>query len=76
MGWIYVRNEMKQMLRAVIDEGKLISPPLQEAFKAFWMVVSNPWKLLGYALFIKLVSTRPKTWNEIISAAQKGQKLP
>ena len=75
IGWIYVREEMKLMTKSAFDEGKLVLPPIQEAFCAFWKIVSNPWKLLGYTLFIFLVNMRPEAWTQIISAAQKGQKL-
>ena len=75
IGWIFIRDEMKAISKSIFDEGKIILGPIQDAIKALWVVVSNPWKILGYALFISLVRIQPETWNEMISAAQKGQKL-
>jgi len=75
IGWIYIRDEMKIMTKAVVDEGRLALAPLPEAFKAIWILISNPWKLIGYSLFIFLVKSRPETWLDLIAAAQKAQKL-
>ena len=72
MGWIYSRDEMKAMVRAVVDEGKLICPPLPDALSKIWDVLSNPWKLILLAVFISFVRLQPALWIHILKAAEKS----
>jgi hypothetical protein len=55
IGWIYSRDEMKATSRAIFNAGKQVAAPILFVVAKFWDLVSNPWKLVGYAVVICVV---------------------
>jgi hypothetical protein len=51
---------MKEMVRAVVDEGKIVCAPLPAAMANLWTVLSSPWHIIGYVMIIFLIRMDPK----------------
>jgi hypothetical protein len=86
LGWVYNFDRMKQMVQdtakevkdlvqETMKEGIVILRPLPDAIQAVFNVVSNPWRLLGYALFIILLRVQPELISELVKAAEKSKKI-
>lgn len=75
VGWWYEREEMKAMTRVIVAEGKMVAGSIKEAVVAVFVILANPWRLLGYTLCITIIRMKPEIFTDIVKAAEKGQKL-
>ena len=75
VGWWYEREEMKAMTGAIVAEGKVVAGSIKEAVVAVFVILANPWRLLGYALIITIIRMKPEIFTDIVKAAEKVQKL-
>lgn len=71
-GWWYAREEMMSMTAAVIAETYIMAAPIKDGISAAWVVISNPFRLIGYILFVFLLRWKP---DDVAKAAQKGHKI-
>ena len=75
VGWWYEREEMKAMTGAIVAEGKVVAGSIKEAVVAVFVILANPWRLLGYTLIITIIRMKPEIFTDIVKAAEKVQKL-
>ena len=75
LGWMYIREEMKIMAHDVFEGSKQVATPLMAAVQAVWKILSDPWKIIGYALFVVIVQNSPLMLEEVLKAALKSQKI-
>jgi hypothetical protein len=75
LGWIFIRHEMYQNTQAVVEEIHSLAQPIRESVTAVFRLIENPWRLIGYSLFLFLIRLRPAVFEDFVKAAEKGQKL-
>jgi hypothetical protein len=75
VGWIYIREEMKIMVRDTVAEVKQATPEFSAAVRALWGVVSNPFKILGYVLFLVIVQNSSEIGDRFVKALEKSAKI-
>ena len=75
VGWIFIREEMKAMVRDTAAEAKGAVPEFSAAVQALWKVVSNPFKVLGYVAFLVIVQNSSDIGDRFIKALEKSAKL-
>jgi hypothetical protein len=54
LGWVYIREEMKEMVRDSIPEIRLMLSPIVQTIQALWSIASNPWRVIGFWLCLVL----------------------
>jgi hypothetical protein len=68
VGWIYIREEMKIMVRDTVAEAKQATPEVSAAVRALWDVVSNPFKILGFVLLFVIVQNSSEIGDRFVKA--------
>lgn len=77
-GIMFAREDTKVMVREIVEDFKAVGRDIKEAFDDVFHILSNPWHLVGYVLFIYVVTLDPETISDSANAenaAQEGQKL-
>lgn len=69
--WYQTPKDMREMTFAIVQESYIIAGPIKDGIRAVWRVASNPWRLIGYVLFVFLLRLRPDLLNDITKAAEK-----
>lgn len=64
--WYFETEQMKLLTHAIVIESYVIARPVMDGVVAVWQVIANPWRLIGYVLFLFLLRLRPELLGDIV----------